>query len=177
LREQEAVLLAQLDRAHGELAKERREYVSSVSERKSLLDTLIAEIEKKRDQPVVEFLMVRLPPLRVVPTLSCEAAKAPIPEPVSPELQRTVTSLSETSQLVVGAVAKFKEVLVRSSEGNGLTFLCRVLVKVTLDPETASPYLILSKDHKTVRLADGEQDLPDTPKRFTGSSSVLGSQG
>ena len=60
LREREEALLAQLDRARGELAEERRAYVSSVSERKSLLDTLIVEIEKKRDQPVVEFLMVRL---------------------------------------------------------------------------------------------------------------------
>lgn len=59
LREQEGVLLAQLDQAHDELTTELCEYVSSVSKRKSLLDTLVAEIEKKRDQPVVEFLMVR----------------------------------------------------------------------------------------------------------------------
>ncbi|NXT29037.1 NF7O factor, partial [Syrrhaptes paradoxus] len=49
--------------------------------------------------------------------------------------------------------------------------------KVMLDPETMSPYLILSKDRKTVRLGDGQQNLPDNPKRFTGSPSVLGSQG
>ncbi|NXC04592.1 NF7O factor, partial [Orthonyx spaldingii] len=49
--------------------------------------------------------------------------------------------------------------------------------KVTLDPETASPYLTLSPDHKTVRFGDGNQNLPDTSKRFTGSPSVLGSQG
>ncbi|XP_009699247.1 PREDICTED: tripartite motif-containing protein 7-like [Cariama cristata] len=53
----------------------------------------------------------------------------------------------------------------------------RERVKVTLDPETASPYLIVSKDCKTVLLGDSQQSLPDTPKRFTGSPSVLGSQG
>lgn len=69
LREQEGVLLARLDQAREELTTERRKYVSSVLERKSLLDTLIAEIEKKRDQPVVEFLTVRLhcPPGRCDP--------------------------------------------------------------------------------------------------------------
>ncbi|NXK42316.1 TRI10 protein, partial [Piprites chloris] len=49
--------------------------------------------------------------------------------------------------------------------------------KVTLDPETTSPFLILSADHRTVRLGEGFQNLPDTPQRFTDSPSVLGSQG
>ncbi|NWI31775.1 TRI15 protein, partial [Sula dactylatra] len=163
LQKQEGVLLAQLDQAHGELAKEHRKYVSSISERNSLLDTLIAEIEKKRDQPVVEFLT------DVGKTLSsCETVKALVPEPASLELQRTVKKLCEMSQLVVGAVARFK--------GTDVS-LCRALVKVTLDPETASPHLVISKDRKTVRMGDKEQNLPKSPKRFTGSPSVLGSQG
>ncbi|NWT83186.1 TRI69 ligase, partial [Lanius ludovicianus] len=49
--------------------------------------------------------------------------------------------------------------------------------KVTLDPETASPHLTLSEDYKTIWLGGGKENLPDTSKRFTGSPSVLGSQG
>ncbi|XP_050164103.1 LOW QUALITY PROTEIN: E3 ubiquitin-protein ligase TRIM7-like [Myiozetetes cayanensis] len=164
LQEQKKALLAQLGPVSQELIKRSSEYNSSVAERKSLLDTLIADIEKKRDQPDVEFLM------DVGKILSgCEAAKAPIPEAVSPELQRTVETLSETCQLVLGTVAKFK--------GNLLSKMDREREKVTLDPETASPFLILSADHRTVRLGKGFQNIPDTPQRFMGSPSVLGSQG
>ncbi|KAM9387539.1 E3 ubiquitin-protein ligase TRIM7-like [Phaethornis superciliosus] len=164
LQEQEGLLLSQLDRAHGDLTREHQEYESRVSERRSLLDTLVVEIEKKREQPVVEFLM------DVGKTLSrCEEAKTPIPEPISQELQRTVQSLSETNQLVVDVLAKFKATLLSKTD--------RERVKVTLDPGTANPILVLSKDRKTLRLGEQPQDLPDTPRRFMGSPSVLGSQG
>ncbi|NXX14134.1 TRI15 protein, partial [Podargus strigoides] len=158
LLQQEGVVLAQLDRAHTELTRQRQEYVCGAAERKSLLDTLIVEIEKKRDQPAVEFLTL----LSLLCPPSCEAVKAPIPAPVSPELQRTVKRVSEMSQLVMGAVVKFK--------GKAKQW-------VTLDPETASPFLLLSKDCRTVRLGDGQQKLSNSPKRFTGSPSVLGAQG
>ncbi|KFW79736.1 Tripartite motif-containing protein 15, partial [Manacus vitellinus] len=164
LQEQKKVLLAQLGPVSQELLRSRSEYNSRVAERESLLDALIGDIEKKRDQPDVEFLM------DVGKVLSsCEAAKAPIPEAVSPELQRTVETLSETCQLVLGTVAKFKE--------NLLSNIDREREKVTLDPRTASPFLLLSADHRTLRLAEGFQSLPDTPQRFTDSPSVLGSRG
>ncbi|NXR06844.1 TRI15 protein, partial [Semnornis frantzii] len=158
LREQEVALLAQLDQAQEELAKQRSQYISRASEKRSLLDTVIAELEKKCDQTAVEFLMVRLSPSCVAFPLSCEAAKVPIPEPVSPELQRHIGNLCEMSQLVTDTVASFK-------------------VKVTLDLETASPDLVVSEDCRSMRLGDGQQNLPSTPKRFMGSPSVLGSQG
>uniref|UniRef100_A0A8D2MEQ1 B30.2/SPRY domain-containing protein n=1 Tax=Zonotrichia albicollis TaxID=44394 RepID=A0A8D2MEQ1_ZONAL len=49
--------------------------------------------------------------------------------------------------------------------------------QVTLDPETAHPCLMFSRDHKTVWVGAGKQNLPDSPKRFMSSLSVLGSQG
>ena len=113
LQEQEGVVLAQLNQAHGELTKERHKYVSSVSERKSLLDTLIAEIEKKRDQPVVEFLMVRLrhpsgrcdPPSEAGGTHQApSASRCPCsPEPGS-EGQRGASGQAVTPRCVVRLV-------------------------------------------------------------------------
>ncbi|KAI4795930.1 hypothetical protein KUCAC02_029563 [Chaenocephalus aceratus] len=47
---------------------------------------------------------------------------------------------------------------------------------VTLDPDTASPYLILSDDGKQVSDGDVGNNLPDNPERFSDCPCVLGKQ-
>ncbi|POI22544.1 hypothetical protein CIB84_013707, partial [Bambusicola thoracicus] len=164
LREQEGALLAQLDGAHARLAEQHQEYVCRVSERRTLLEELVEEIQKKRDQPAVEFLM------DVAGILDrCLEAKVPVPEPVTPELQRTVSNLCKTSEQVLAVLGDF-----------GVDLLSKMdteRVKVLLDPETASWYLTISSDCRTLQIAEGWQNVSDTPKRFTGSTSVLGSEG
>ncbi|XP_072890286.1 zinc-binding protein A33-like isoform X1 [Hemitrygon akajei] len=48
---------------------------------------------------------------------------------------------------------------------------------VILDPNTASPYLLLSDDLRTVRYTDKWMQLPKNPQRFDPCVSVLGSEG
>ncbi|XP_072894903.1 E3 ubiquitin-protein ligase TRIM39-like [Hemitrygon akajei] len=50
-------------------------------------------------------------------------------------------------------------------------------VSVTLDVETASPWLAVSEDRKSVRRTWTWRNLPDTGKRFTKRACVLGSEG
>ncbi|XP_078271773.1 E3 ubiquitin-protein ligase TRIM39-like [Rhinoraja longicauda] len=50
-------------------------------------------------------------------------------------------------------------------------------VSVTLDVETAAPWLEVSEDRKRVRRTGTQRSLPDTGKRFTNLLCVLGSEG
>ncbi|XP_027722625.1 probable E3 ubiquitin-protein ligase TRIML1 [Vombatus ursinus] len=47
---------------------------------------------------------------------------------------------------------------------------------IKLDPETANPYLIVSPDLKSVKHLCVPQNVPDHPKRFTYSATVLSAQ-
>uniref|UniRef100_A0A8C8VLI3 B30.2/SPRY domain-containing protein n=1 Tax=Pelusios castaneus TaxID=367368 RepID=A0A8C8VLI3_9SAUR len=49
-------------------------------------------------------------------------------------------------------------------------------VDVTLDPDTANPYLVLSEDRKHVRRGNTCQDLPNSTERFD-YPCVLGAEG
>ncbi|XP_062339482.1 E3 ubiquitin-protein ligase TRIM39-like [Osmerus eperlanus] len=94
------------------------------------------------------------------------------------------SEISVNSGLSVGAVRRavcqLEETLNKEMEKLSDTELKRIqqyAVDVTLDPDTAHPYLILSEDEKQVRHGDMKQDLPDNPERFDRCVNVVGKQG
>ncbi|XP_049337934.1 nuclear factor 7, brain-like isoform X1 [Astyanax mexicanus] len=78
------------------------------------------------------------------------------------------------------ALSQLQEHLTQEMEKIGKSELKRIqqyAVDVTLDPDTANPFLILSDDEKQVKLGDKQQNLPDNPERFDPCVCVLGKEG
>uniref|UniRef100_H0XK27 Erythroblast membrane associated protein (Scianna blood group) n=1 Tax=Otolemur garnettii TaxID=30611 RepID=H0XK27_OTOGA len=90
--------------------------------------------------------------------------------------------LSEHAKEKVGRLHKaFKKLrselkLKRAAANSGWRRARLHFVVVTLDPDSAHPKLILSKDRKCVRLGDRRQPVLDNPQRFDFVVSVLGSE-
>lgn len=81
---------------------------------------------------------------------------------------------------VQGALAKLETLVTRE-----ISMLCdpnlkekqRHAVDVTLDPDTANPYLTVSEDAKQVSHGDRRRNLPNKPERFDHVLNVLAKEG
>ncbi|XP_029621933.1 E3 ubiquitin-protein ligase TRIM21-like isoform X2 [Salmo trutta] len=94
------------------------------------------------------------------------------------------SEISVHSDLCVGtvrrAVSQLEEILNKEMEKLPEVKLKRIqqyAVDVTLDPDTAHLYLIMSEDGKQVRCGDTPQNLPPNSKRFYQYPIVLGKDG
>ncbi|XP_078073468.1 zinc-binding protein A33-like isoform X1 [Mustelus asterias] len=75
------------------------------------------------------------------------------------------------------SIRKYKDLLQYRAWREMLNFINPAPASLTLDPNTANSWLILSEDRTSVRDGDKRQPLPDTPERFDPWLFVLGSEG
>uniref|UniRef100_A0ABM5FHG1 RING-type E3 ubiquitin transferase n=1 Tax=Pogona vitticeps TaxID=103695 RepID=A0ABM5FHG1_9SAUR len=151
LEEQETLLLAQMADIEKEIARKRDEHLDRLSEELSSLGGLIQEMEQKRQQLPGELLQ------DVRRLLQSSERKKPFqnPEPFPPELKWKIWDICDRN----ASLASTEE---------------QIRANVTLDPDTANLFLVLSEDRKSVRYGDRDQDLPNNPERFDLHPFVLG---
>ncbi|KAM9266828.1 E3 ubiquitin-protein ligase TRIM39-like [Cariama cristata] len=156
LEEEERLLLRRLEEEEREILQRLQANLARLGEQRRVLAALVAELEEKCLQSGAEMLK------DIKDTLArCEAAAAPVEEPVSVPIELEKNFCSFPRQYFT--LRKITR---------------RLIGEVTLDPDTAHPNLVLSEDRKSVRFVEVRpRDLPDTPRRFTIYPCVLAAQG
>ncbi|CAI5768468.1 finger RFP-like [Podarcis lilfordi] len=165
LEEQEKRLLTHVEEVEKEIAGRRDEQLARLSRKLSSLERIIQEMEEKSQQPASELLQDMRGTLQRYEER--ESPEKPLAFP--PELRNRILESGELNHLVENTMKQWKDALLFSEQIQK--------ANVTLDPDTAHPELILSKDGKSVRRGDKPQALPDNPERFSDRPCVLGREG
>ncbi|XP_077180802.1 E3 ubiquitin-protein ligase TRIM39-like [Paroedura picta] len=164
LEEQEKLLLVQLNELEREIARHHKEHSAVFLEEIGSLGALIDEVEEKCEQPDTEFL-------QDIKNTLCRFDKKPFqpPEEMPVKVEKRLSEFSERNVALAEILNNLKDTLP--------TEMGTEWVNITLDPETANPQVIISKDRKSARWDVTRTDVTPNTKRFKSSCCVLASEG
>ncbi|XP_062977808.1 E3 ubiquitin-protein ligase TRIM7-like [Elgaria multicarinata webbii] len=164
LEEQEKLRLVQMTKLEHEIAWKRDEHLAKISKKLSSVERTMQEMEGKRQQSANELLQDMKDNLK-----KCEENKFEKSVVFSPALKWRIRDQSDINLFLGGFLKQFQDTLISGFQLKK--------AKVTLDPDTANPRLILSAGQKSARLGEERQILPPNLNRFDSVPFVLGSQG
>uniref|UniRef100_H9G3Y4 Uncharacterized protein n=1 Tax=Anolis carolinensis TaxID=28377 RepID=H9G3Y4_ANOCA len=160
LKEKKCFWLGQLQDLESNVKEKHEKNISTLSKEVLYLGNLIAVMNEKFQQPGDEFLQ-----RSHCVCLSFQFAVLPSMQHGLQNKWRTkVTIYLETT---FGMLRNF-------SPHNGRKITAQLSMDVTLDPNTANAFLILSGDLKSVICGTEEQKVPNVPERFDWELCVLG---
>nr|XP_034962964.1 E3 ubiquitin-protein ligase TRIM7-like [Zootoca vivipara] len=154
--------LGQLEDVEKEMGRWQEENLSKLSEEISQLSEWIVELEERSLQPASEFLQ----DIRSALSRNEKNSVGHVTD-LSSKMEEALKFASQKNSALEEALESSRDSLKQALNK----------VSVTLDPETASPKLLISEDLKSVRRAEKKQDLPDNPERFDWMPFVLGREG
>ncbi|XP_010018892.1 PREDICTED: tripartite motif-containing protein 15-like, partial [Nestor notabilis] len=156
-------LLAQLGNLERDIEKLQEENVTSLTKEISRLDSFIQEMEEKCQQPASEHLQ----DLRgTLSRLESEHFQQP-PLLMLPELEKRISHFRERNTALEETLRSFQDILM---------FELPEKMKVTLDPSTAHPQLLVSADKRSVRWDNDSHQEPCAEGLGT-DPCVLGHEG
>ncbi|XP_020043085.1 probable E3 ubiquitin-protein ligase TRIML2 [Castor canadensis] len=145
LEEKSQEMLQRLDCAVRENVNKLKENEVRVSEQLCHLQRITMELEKKCREPALALL------------------------------QNARHNLERSESLLLQCLEPAPTTDLSSCQIKGMSRMLAVLQRnITLDPETAHPYLLLSKNLSSVRIANTQQNVPGNPNRSDFSATVLG---
>ena len=146
--------------------KQAEDFIKELEQEISELKKRSSEVEKLSRSEDHLHLLQNLPSLKAAPPTKDWTEVSVRPPSYEGTVVKAVAQLEET-------LSKQMKKLLAEVE---LKRVQQYAVDVTLDPDTAHPYLILSDDKKQAYDGDVKKNLPDNPKRFSPCPCVLGKQ-